>query len=332
MKKFSFTLYCLLVLVIFSCPGFSKNQELLQQIGAYNQQFGGESLLIMQKGAIIYEDYARFSGPNRSYFLASGTKSITALLAVALVSDGLLALDDTVAKTIPSWQDNPIKNQITIRQLLQCISGIDAGINGQVPSYNEAITFPMLHKPNQVFSYGPVPFQIFGAVASEILKNQGENIIEYMERRLFKPLDITLKRWRKDEDGNPHLPSGLALSAREWASLGELVRNDGKWNNLELLDSDILAQCFEGSLANPSYGLGWWLPAQAGEINNGAWPQSSLWPSDLIVAAGSGKQRLYISQELELVVVRQSRPFFFSSEARDFCDIEFFTMLLAALP
>lgn len=334
MKKGRVTLcFLLLFLLIVTCPGQSRNMDLLEQIGEYNRQHGGVSLLVMQSGEVVYEDYAPFSGPDRSFFLASGTKGIAALLAVSLATDGLLDLDEPVSHTILSWQDNPRKHQVTVRQLLQCISGIDPGINSQVPSYSDALTFPMLHEPNEVFAYGPVPFQVFGAVARKILADQDDNIRDYMERRLFSPLGITVERWRNDEEGNPRLPSGLALSAGEWGTLGELIRQEGTWLGIELLDSSILAQCFQGSQANPTYGLGWWLPARAGETNHGPWTESHLWPEDLIVAAGSGKQRLYISQALELVVVRQSRPAFFSpGNFRDFCDTQFMTMILEALP
>jgi CubicO group peptidase (beta-lactamase class C family) len=51
------------------------------------------------------------------------------------------------------------------------------------------------------------------------------------------------------------------------------------------------AVCFQGSQANPRYGLGWWLAPPVA-------------PKDLIYASGSGGQAMYIVPSQELVVVR----------------------------
>ena len=56
------------------------------------------------------------------------------------------------------------------------------------------------------------------------------------------------------------MPQGLALAASEWAKIGEFVRGGGKIDGKPLVDEMAFGEMFEGSQANPAYGLTWWLP------------------------------------------------------------------------
>jgi hypothetical protein len=112
------------------------------------------------------------------------------------------------------------------------------------------------------------------------------------------------------------LPSGAALAAREWSKYGELVRLGGRWEGKEVLPQHTLDECFTGSKANPAYGLSWWLnrPVDQATVRripllrraqDLAGEKHDLAP-DLVIAAGAGDQRLYVSRKLGLVVARQA--------------------------
>ena len=114
----------------------------------------------------------------------------------------------------------------------------------------------------------------------------------------------------------------------------ELVRLNGAWNGKLIIRADLFPTLTQGTPQNPAYGLTWWLgkPVSAdimrtipilqrdmGDIVNARWL-----PADLSMAAGSGKQRLYLIPSLKLVIVRQG-PL---TAARKFSDIEFLSRLL----
>jgi len=101
------------------------------------------------------------------------------------------------------------------------------------------------------------------------------------------------------------MPSGAALNAREWVKFGELLRLGGSWKGKQLVKKELLAQCYQGSEANPAYGLTFWLPA-AGLDPSGAKTQA-LAPKDMVFAAGFANQRLYVLPTQGLVVVRQGK-------------------------
>ena len=67
------------------------------------------------------------------------------------------------------------------------------------------------------------------------------------------------------------------------------------------------AECFKPSKANKNHGLTWWLGGGAdedGESEGKVATTDAGVPKDLIYAAGKGKQRLMISREAGITIVR----------------------------
>jgi CubicO group peptidase (beta-lactamase class C family) len=271
---------------------------------AYSAERRGVSLLVMRRGEIVFEDYPNEGGAERGWELASGTKSFTGVMAAGAVLDGLFSSwDEPAADTLSEWR-NDDRRRITIRHLLSLTSGITGGPIARPPTYADAIAQQGEAPPGARFAYGPTPFQIFGEIMRR--KTNGDPLA-YLHRRIFDPLEIQPARWRRGADGMPHLPSGAALTARDWARFGWFVMRGGEGR----VDREALAQCFEGSGANPGYGLSWWL------LRNGLIPPGrnaglefdtalSERLGGVSMAAGAGNQRLYLLPALELVVVRQA--------------------------
>jgi CubicO group peptidase (beta-lactamase class C family) len=309
----------------------------------YNAAHRGISLLVMIGGKVVFEDYPGGGRANRTQELASGTKSFCGAIATAAIADGLIqSWDEKVTLTITEWKDDPRRSQITLRQLLSLTSGIAGGGIGRVPAYADAITNEATADSGEQFAYGPVPFQIFGEVIRRKLADgeKKEGVLDYLERRVLDPIGLTHGVWRKDKDGNPHLPSGAALSAREWAKFGELVRLGGQWDGKEVLPQKMLDECFVGSKANPAYGLSWWLNRPVDQATLRRVPllrraqdlvgeKHNIAP-DLVFAAGAGNQRLYVSRKLKLVVARQATGILESlaGSRDDYSDRELLSRLL----
>ncbi|HSG39279.1 MAG TPA: serine hydrolase [Thermoanaerobaculia bacterium] len=339
---------CILTAVLITpaaLPADTIDLKSLRKAAEYSAARKGISMLVMVDGEILFEDYPNGGSPSRPSELASGTKSFSGAMAVAAAQDGLLKLDERVSRTITEWQREPRRSKITIRQLLSLTSGIEAASRaGRVPTYAAAVTTPVATAPGARFDYGAEPFQIFGELMLRKLASRGEDPLDYLKRRIFDPIGLEIGRWRRGADGNPHLPSGASLTARDWAKFGELVRRGGVWQGRRILDKALLDQCFQGTPANPAYGLTWWLnrnvpPALRRTIpllqRNGL-GNADLWaargiPRDLVMAAGAGDQRLYISRERKLVVVRQADGILGALFGADsgYSDLEFLTLLLA---
>ena len=335
---------CPLMLCLSAAPAVAGAYD---RAAAYNAEKNGVSLVILKDGVLVHESYPNQGRADKSWELASATKSFSGVIAAAAVQDGLLTLDEKVADTLPEWRGDA-RADITLRQLLTLTSGIDAGIavKDRGMSYADAITRPALAKPGETFAYGPAAFQVFGEVMRRKLQaaypGRYRDPVDYLQARVLTPLGIAPVSWRRD-GGYARLPNGARFTARDLATFGEFVRRDGLHDGIALVDPATLSAIREGTEANPGYGLTWWLnrpipPALA----NGDGPQANATdlytnplaadlPDDLIMAAGAGKQRLYILPAEGLVIVRQEPLTLRSlrSGGSGFSDVEFLRLVLA---
>lgn len=278
----------------------------------YSEAHNGASVLVLVDGKPVCEAYGPGAAPDQPLELASGTKGFNGLIAAAAVQDGLLSLDEPVSRTLPEWAADPLKAKATIRHLLSLTVGMSSTI-GRPPSYEDAVGLPLNAEPGARFQYGPAPFQVFGEVMKRKLAAHGQaaDPVAYLRRRVLAPIGLQNVEWRRDAAGDPLLPQGARLTAREWAQFGEFIRGGARVDGRQIVDPDTFRQLFVGSAANPAYGVTWWLPA-APRVPD---PVSStldisrhpgLAPADLVIAAGAGDQRLYVVPSLRLTVVRQA--------------------------
>jgi len=275
---------------------------------AYSDSKRGVSLLIRQAGRTLHETYANGGGQRRGWELASGTKSFCGVLVAAMVQDGMISLDERCAETLSEWGEDAAKATVTIRDLLTLTGGVGAGTLGRPPSYAEATAAPLTAAPRSRFAYGPQPFQVFGEIVRRKLANAGrpDDVLAFMQSRILTPMGVTPQSWR-GPPGQPTLPSGAQVSARDWASFGEAVMAGGRG----LVDPETLAVNFVGTALNPGYGLTWWLlrPGLIGPgRRSGLGEEGSAVATyaDVRMAAGAGNQRLYLIPDRDMVVVRQA--------------------------
>lgn len=287
----------------FAAPARAQNLD-FAAAAEYSAARRGVSLVVIQRGAIVFEDYPNSGGAERGWELASGTKSFTGIMAAAAIQEGLIRdWDERCSETLPEW-GNDARRAITLRHLLSLTSGIEGGPIARPPDYADAIAQQPRAQPGERFAYGPTPFQVFGEIMRR--KTEGDPLA-YLQRRIFDPLAITPTHWRRGRDGHPHMPSGAGLNARDWARFGLFVLREGEGR----LDARALRACFEPSRANPGYGLSWWLlrdglvppgRVQAVDVD----PSLSARYGPISMAAGAGDQRLYLLPRLELVIARQA--------------------------
>jgi CubicO group peptidase (beta-lactamase class C family) len=334
----------------------------------YSAKLDGHAVLIQRGGRVIFERYDNGHTADRPHPLASGTKSFTGVAAMFAVQDGLLTLDELASDTLTEWKSDPKKSKITVRQLLNLSSGIDPGENGgravragglprrPEDAYKEAIDAKGELEPGARFRYGPNHFYAFGALLERKLAKSdvgAKKTWDYYNARIFAPIGLQIGRIGRDKAGHPNLPGGCMVTAREWVKFGQLVLNKGAWTDdkgvtKQLLKPELLAQCFEPSQANPSYGLTWWLRKSSDEADTGrATPEGETLaerlqrrsfeqqsaaikgpdgqPVTVWMAAGLGKQRLYVLPQFDMVVVRFGD---LRSEARGYDDREFLGAIL----
>lgn len=295
----------------------------------YSAEARGLSVVVLKGDRIVFEEYQNGHSASTAHLLASGTKSFSGVMLAAAIEDGLFkSFDERVSDTITEWKGDPRRERITLRQLLSLTSGIDAGQNLRPPAYSSAVKNTSRYEPGEKFQYGPAPFQIFGEVMRRKLVPKGESVMDYLERRIFEPIGLKTDRWTMQE-GQPNLPSGAFLTAREWLKFGRMLKDGGKWNGKQIIKRSLLDELSKGSKANPNYGLTFWLNRShtgkadvvdtTGRLRNIMGDEDvgttaiskngidKQLPDDIYMAAGAANQRLYIIPSLDMVIVRQGR-------------------------
>jgi CubicO group peptidase (beta-lactamase class C family) len=276
---------------------------------AYSASHRGAAVLALKDGKPICEGYAGEGGPDHAMELWSGTKSFVGLMAAAAVQDRLLNLDELVSRTLPEWNGDPQKSKVTVRHLLSLTSGMPSEI-GKPPTYADSIAMPLRAEPGERFQYGPGPYQVFGEIMRRKLVAAGQpgDPYLYLKRRILDPIGLVPANWRKLPNGDTLLPQGAVLTVREWVKAGEFVRAGGVWKGKALVDPAAFKALFQGSKANPAYGITWWLPNptnSAGVVSAGNdIARDPGLPRDLVMAAGAGDQRLYVVPSKGLTIAR----------------------------
>ena len=333
-------LFCVLLNGIgFAAPTstpFVLSPENFAKAATYSKAHGGLALRVEQAGKVVFEDYAPGYSAETPHKIYSGTKSFVAVAAMALAERGVIRLDEPASDILTEWK-NDARRSITINELLSQTSGLDPNdepINSAHDGLAAAVNIPLVSKPGTKFHYGAAGYQAFGEILHRKLGGFGDAVEKSVKRFILDPYDIKIAGWVKDDAGNVLVHAGMIMSAEEWAKFGEAMLRPAhpKDHSRPGLGYDEL---FVGHVANPAYGLGFWLnnpqhsprqqklsdllPAMDGEqLYSGG-------PRDLICAMGTGKQRLYVIPSLNLVVVR------FTNNA-SFSDGDFLSRLLTGKP
>ncbi len=325
--------------LVFCCTAFvSARAEItpgsLRAAAQYSAARRGTSLLVMQHGKIIFEDYANGGSVFAAHKIYSGTKSFWVMATLAAVRDGLLSLDEPVSNTITEWRDDPRKQRITVREIMNFTDGLEPAFVLHGESIHDrngyAIRVPVVAPRGAAFIYGPSHGQVLCELLRRKLARRGVTPFGYLQRRVLDPLGIGEVEHKEDALGNPLVATGFQLTARQWVRFGQMVLHRGSYGGQEIVPANLLAECFRGSSANPAFGFGLWLnnradsrAAREPDIEDELekkW-QRQNWrnvcicrdaPADMVVALGSGYQRLCIIPSLDLVIVRQGENTKFS--------------------
>jgi CubicO group peptidase (beta-lactamase class C family) len=138
----------------------------------------------------------------------SATKPMTVVAAMRLVEEGKLALDDEVAKYIPTFANStlqggaPTKNKMTVRQLFTMSAGLSYHVGGEpyksliaqagekattLEIFNSLAKAPLLFEPGERFEYS----LCHDVLAAVVEVASGKRFAEYMREVIFQPLGMS---------------------------------------------------------------------------------------------------------------------------------------------
>ena len=291
----------------------------------YSTAHKGRAVLVMVDGKIVFERYANGYSKEATTHLHSATKGFWGPVVAAMIDDGLVtSFDELASRTLPEWKDDPIKRRITLRHLLSLNAGLVQDIVNlqghdrstlQDDLYKHAIGVRAVRQPGTAFQYGPSCYYVLGEIMKRKLADRKQTPLDYLKHRILDPIGVKVGEWVHDVSGNPHIPNGASLTARDWARFGQFIVQKGSWGGQQLVSAKLIEACFQPSRTNPGHGLALWLNRPEGmgstdlhKAPAGA-PAGWIYPErfpDLLGALGAGKCRMYMIPDLETVIVRQA--------------------------
>ena len=291
------------------------NKILFRQDRRFNglvQDSATRAVVIVHKGRIIMEQYAKGFSPTTPQLGWSMTKSIENALLGILVQQGRLNIYQRAP--ITEWRKDE-RSTITVADLMHMSSGLryDASPVGasdltemlfmQPDMPHFAVAAHQEHPTASFFHYADATANILSLVQRKILGDSDYYRFPYEE--LFYKIGMNSAMLEVDAAGNFVQSSYCYATPRDWARFGLLYLQDGYWNGQRILPRGWVQ--FTRTPApgvnyehHGEYGALWWINTP----NKSGVKRYLDVPEDCFFCQGYEGQDVWVIPSKQLVVVR----------------------------
>lgn len=260
-------------------------------------------IVVLHQGAIVHEGYFLGTGPEDRRISWSVAKSAASLVLGTLVADGTIPdLDVPVTDYVPELASSAYAGA-TIRNVLNMASGVEfdedyldfwsdinrmgrvLAMGGSMDGFAASIT-ERRGAPGADWQYVSIDTHVLAMVMRAA---SGESLPDLVQTRLFQPIGLESDPYYlTDGDGVAFALGGLNMMTRDYARIGQLVLQDGQWNDAQVVPADWIAQSIVPSApAGALYGYQWWIPPNA---------------QDEVLARGVYGQYIWIDHARDVVI------------------------------
>ena len=283
-----------------------------------------DGVLVLYKGAVVYERWFGATRPETRHIAFSVTKSFVGTVAEMLIDEGVLDPAAPIGKLIPQLAASGFADA-TLRQVLDMTTGIDfaedytdpnsgigafsnalgltprpAGYSGATNMYDFLPAIGKSGSHGDGFTYRTANTEVLGWVMA---RATGKPVHQLLTERLWVPLGMGGDAdMLVDSVGTPFAGGGLCLRLEDLARFGEAIRKNG-YNAAgeQVIPAAAIARIFAG--ANPAH-----FPQASYPALPGASYRSQWWISHnangAIAARGIHGQTLWIDPAADMVVAR----------------------------
>ena len=213
---------------------------------------------VVKDGKLLHEEYwNNYSNESltNSFSMAKGIT--TMLLGKAIEQGYIMGLNQPVIDFIPEFIDDPLGYWVYVGDLSSMRSGFDWTEDYYLPLnptteayYGKDVEKQLLKRhfsdyPGEHFRYLSANTQLLAIV---LQRATGKNLSQYLSEEFWQPMGM-------ESDALWSLSGGIEKSfcciysnVRDYAKLGQLLLQKGKWNDVQLLDS-----AFVETMITPCY-------------------------------------------------------------------------------
>lgn len=196
------------------------------------------SMIILRHGKICVEGYWKPCCAGIKERLFSFSKALTSIAVGFAVQEGILNLDEKVTDIFREYMPEVISDHLkvcTLRHLLTMSGGHET--EPETEPYEDWIrrffAAPFVYAPGTRFAYNTAGTSVLGAA---IKIKTGENVSEFLEKRLFEPLGIKECSCFKLRDGIELGGAGFKFHTEDMARFMQFIANGGSWDGKQLLN------------------------------------------------------------------------------------------------
>jgi len=284
------------------------------------------ALLVLADGKIVYENYWLTGGPDTHWMSMSVGKSfVSALVGIAVAEGRIQSIEDPITRYVPQLAGSAYDG-VRIKDVLQMSSGarwnedysdpdsdimryLDVfGSGGSLDDFTA--TLVRQREPGTYNYYNSTDTQALGML---LVKATGQSLAAYAQEKLWEPLGMERDAyWITDDQGMEMAAGGLQVVARDYAKLGQLYLQGGRWQGRQIVPEAWVHDSVTPDAPHvmpgldPAYPLGygyqWWVPpGDEGEFS----------------AIGVYNQFVYVNPTRRLVIVKLSANSVYGTTADD---------------
>jgi CubicO group peptidase (beta-lactamase class C family) len=246
--------------------------EATEKLKQTHKDLGTIAYVIIKNDSIWYEQYYDgFNEDSKSNSFSVAKSYVSALLGKAIMDGYIKSLNQPVCDFIPEYCDGKA-SKMTVGDLSSMASGTNWDERYYSPFsittrayFDDDLTkvvtgLKVVNEPGQAFKYASGDTQLLAIV---IERASGKKLYDYLTESFWKPLGTENQAfWQLDSEGHDLVKAYccIASNAKDFARMGKLYKDHGKWNGKQLLDSAFIAKSITPRFKeSPQYGYGWWL-------------------------------------------------------------------------
>lgn len=263
------------------------------------------ALLVFQKGKLDFEKYWGKGGINVTSNSFSMAKSVVStLIGIAMKDNKIDNVFQPVTDFLPDFgkgldKEKYFNHKLEIRHLLSMQAGLEweevySKPSSTVRAYygddikNQMLSLKVVKEPGSEYVYQSGATQLLAMILE---KATGTTLAEYASQKLWKPLGArTDATWHLEGSGEEIAFCCLNSTARDFARIGQLYLQKGKWNGQSLVPAPYIDIATQASNKEGNYGYQWWI--------------ESNYSKPFYYMQGFSGQYVAVIPEMDLVIVR----------------------------
>ncbi len=249
-----------------------------QELQAHFDAMKTIAYVVVKNDSLLHEQYWDGYGADSHSNSFSMAKSFVSIMVGVAIDEGKIkSIDEPVGDFLPEFKEGN-NAKLTIRHLLTMSSGINFDENYVSPLAYPAAAYygsdlkkltygyKVTEEPGKKFKYLSGNSELLAFILE---KATGMKLSDYMSEKLWKPLGAKNDAfWSLDHaDGVEKAYCCFNSNALDFARIGELYLDTGKWNGNQLVSKDYVLNSIkpaeltntEDENKNDRYGYAWWL-------------------------------------------------------------------------